>query len=160
MLCTNTWVARYPYWDAVFLFFGVLSDLNCALRAIGEAESSSHIRLSDRCPLARLRERRDIFAIGEYLGGSLSLLGCRFSFLWGAIRFELRSASHRRSRIQFTYPARRSTSLLVRRRARVSSCFARISGWHLQKKESESLTCSLFSTKSVLMDGINPTIVG
>ena len=29
-----------------------------------------------------------------------------------------------------------------------------------QKKESKSLTCSLFSTKSVLTDGINPTIVG
>ena len=66
---------------------------------------------------------------------TVSLLGCRFSFLWSAIRFELRSASHRRSRIQFTYPARRSTSLLVRRRARVSSCFARIPGWHFQNKK-------------------------
>ena len=55
---------------------------------------------------------------------TVSLLGCRFSFLWSATRFELRSARLRRSRIQFTYPARRSTSLLVRRRARVSSPMA------------------------------------
>ena len=29
-------------------------------------ESGSHIRLFNRCPLARRRKRRDIFAIGEY----------------------------------------------------------------------------------------------
>ena len=31
-------------------------------------ESGPHIRLSDRCPLARHRERRDIFAKGEIPG--------------------------------------------------------------------------------------------
>ena len=38
-----------------------LGPVRSALRDAG-----SHIRLSNRCPLARYRERRDIFAIGEY----------------------------------------------------------------------------------------------
>ena len=38
------------------------------LRKRSVAESGSHIRLSERCPLARHRERRDIFAKGEIPG--------------------------------------------------------------------------------------------
>ena len=38
-------------------------DLNSVPCTFGATESGSHIRLSDRCPLARHRERRDIFTL-------------------------------------------------------------------------------------------------
>ena len=107
--------------------------MSCALRAIGEAESRSHIRLSDRCPLARLRERRDIFAAGEYLGGSVSLPGCRFSFLWGVIRFELRSARRRRSRIQYCH-----SGLICKFRSAVTAEYPHLLVW----QDSTTVECT------------------
>ena len=58
-----------------FSFGGVgfgfeLGPVRSALRDAG-----SHIRLSDRCPLAKHRERRDIFATGEYPANSLTFIG-------------------------------------------------------------------------------------
>ena len=84
---------RYPSRDAVFLFFGGPSDLNCVLRAIGEAESSSHTPLVDRgaCSPGGERGYLRLRRIPGWLGIPS---GCRFSFLWQSIRFELCSASH------------------------------------------------------------------
>ena len=50
------------------LFGRATHEAHPAPRAKGVAESGPHIRLSDRCPLARHRERRDIFAKGEIPG--------------------------------------------------------------------------------------------
>ena len=52
---------KQPSWVAFFILEASLS-LCIAFCELSEAESGSHIRLSDRCPLARHRERRDVFA--------------------------------------------------------------------------------------------------
>ena len=105
-----------------------------------------HIPRSKIGELAHQAESVGIFAIGEYLGGGIPL-GMPFFFLWRSIRFELSSASacfatrfklvifvplifnfhylllvrQYSAKAECTYPARRSGSLLTRRRVRVSS---------------------------------------
>jgi hypothetical protein len=56
------------------------------LRKRSVAESGSHIRLSDRCPLARHRERRDIFAKGEIPGTWRNSIAIRSKVCYNKIR--------------------------------------------------------------------------
>lgn len=74
-----------------FCFGGAQPQFETVLQTVGEAESGSHIRLSDRCPLARHRERRDIFATGEYPAGRFFPSWSVFCFWCVDFGFELGS---------------------------------------------------------------------
>ena len=94
----------HPCGVLFFSFGGVgfgfeLGPVRFALRDAG-----AHIRLSNRCPLVRYRERRDIFAIGEYPACSLTFIGhpqgVSFLFWWRRSHFvsTFRRAKHKECR--------------------------------------------------------------
>ena len=100
---------RIPGWHGIplgmpfFFSLAVSSDLNCALHAYGVAESGSHTPLGDRqaCLSGVERGYLRLWRIPGWHGIPLGMPF--FLFFGGVVRFELRSARLRRSRIKYCH---------------------------------------------------------